>query len=96
MASRPRKGGEVWLYAFLMWTVDEGEWSVPHSGSLTPVKEARNPLYRGLGGPQGRSGWVWRSENYFPLPAFEPQPFWSGSVACKTCESFDVPWEMCW
>jgi hypothetical protein len=31
-------------------------WSTPRPGSLTPGKEPRYALYRGLGGPQGRSG----------------------------------------
>jgi len=73
MASRPRKGGELWLYAVLVSVVDEVEWSIPQSYRLTPVKEPRNPLYRWLGGPQGRSGRVWRSENYWPPLPFESQ-----------------------
>jgi hypothetical protein len=83
MTSRHRKGVEVWLYAALISTVDEGEWLIPHSGRLTPVKEQQNPLYRRLDGPQGLSGRVWRSENYLPPLAFEPQPSWSRSLLLK-------------
>jgi hypothetical protein len=32
-----------------------GGWSTPHPGCFTPGKENRYPLYRRLGGPQGRS-----------------------------------------
>jgi hypothetical protein len=35
--------------------VDEGGWSTPRPGRFIPGKEARYPLYRRLGGPQGRS-----------------------------------------
>ena len=35
-----------------MW----GGWLTPRPGRFTPGKESRYPLYRGLGGPQGRSG----------------------------------------
>ena len=42
----------------LTFTLDGGGWSASLSGrSLTPGK-TRYPLYRGLGGPQGWSGWV--------------------------------------
>jgi hypothetical protein len=36
-------------------TLDEGGWSTPRPGRFTPGKETRFPLYRRLGGPQGRS-----------------------------------------
>jgi hypothetical protein len=36
--------------------LDGGGWSTPRSGRFTPGKETRCPLYRRLGGPQGRSG----------------------------------------
>ena len=38
--------------------LDGGGWSTPRSGRFTPGKETRCPLYRRLGGPQGRSGQV--------------------------------------
>ena len=42
--------------------LDGGGWSTPWS--LYPCKDTRYPLNRRLGGPQGRSGWVW---NVSPL-----------------------------
>jgi hypothetical protein len=38
----------------------------------TPSLYSRERTGR-LGRPQGRFGWVWRRENIFPLPGFEPQ-----------------------
>jgi hypothetical protein len=35
-----------------------GGWSAPSSGHFTPGKDTRYPLYRRLGGPQGRFGRV--------------------------------------
>jgi hypothetical protein len=35
-----------------------GGWLAPRRGSFTPVKETQYPLYRKLGGPQGRFGHV--------------------------------------
>ena len=39
------------------WHLDRGGWSAPRPGRFIPGK-TRYPLYRRLGGPQGRSGWV--------------------------------------
>jgi ribosomal protein L3 len=33
-------------------------WSTPRPGRFTPEKETQYPLYKRLGGPQGRSGRV--------------------------------------
>ena len=38
------------------------------SAALPPRERPGNPLYTRLGGPQGRSGRVWKS---FPLPGFD-------------------------
>ena len=38
--------------------------------ALPPGKETRYPLYRWLGGPQGRSGRVWKIS---PSPSFDPR-----------------------
>jgi hypothetical protein len=46
----------------------EGEWSTPRPGRFTPEEEARYPLYRRLGGPQGRFG---RLRKITPLPGFD-------------------------
>jgi len=35
-----------------------GEWSAARPGRNLPPGKTRYPLYRRLGGPQGRSGWV--------------------------------------
>ena len=40
----------------------------PHPSRFTPAKEARYPLYRRLGGPQGRSG---RVRKISPPPGFD-------------------------
>ena len=40
-----------------------GEWSAARPGCTLPPEKTRYPFYRGLGGPQGRSG---RAENLFP------------------------------
>jgi hypothetical protein len=46
----------------------EGGWSTPRPGRFTPGKEVRYPLYRWLGGPQGRSG---RARKFSPPPGFD-------------------------
>jgi len=33
---------------------------MPRPGRFTPGQEIGYPLYRRLGGPEGRSGWVWK------------------------------------
>ena len=38
--------------------LDKGGWLTPSPGRFTPGKETRYPLYRRLGGLQGRSGRV--------------------------------------
>jgi len=40
--------------------LDGDEWSAAHPGHTLPPGKTRYPLYRRLGGPQGRSG---RAEN---------------------------------
>jgi hypothetical protein len=48
----------VWRYSStlsLTLALDEGGWSTSLPGRFTPGKETRYPLYRRLGGPQGRS-----------------------------------------
>ena len=34
------------------------EWSAAHPGCTLPPGKIRYPFYRGLGGPQDRSGWA--------------------------------------
>ena len=49
--------------------LEEGEWSVERPDRTLPPGKTRHTLYRGLGGPQGRSG---PAENLTP-PAFDPR-----------------------
>ena len=46
-----------------------GEWSAARPGRTLPPGKSRYPLYRRLGGPQGRSG---RAENLAPQ-GFDPR-----------------------
>ena len=58
--------------------------------ALTPGM-IQYPLYRRLGGPQGRSG---RLRNIFPLPGFDPwtvQPVASRYTDCTIPAHPDVP-----
>ena len=48
--------------------LERSEWSAAHPGCTVPLGRTQYPLYRRLGGPQGRSGWV---ENLIPL-GFDP------------------------
>ena len=43
--------------------LEGGEWSAARRGRTLPQGKTRYPLYRRLGGPQGRSG---RTENLAP------------------------------
>jgi len=43
--------------------LEESEWSAARPGRNLPPGKTRYPLYRRLGGPQGRSG---RAENLVP------------------------------
>jgi len=43
--------------------LEGGEWSAARPGRTLPPRKTRYPLYRRLGGPQGRSG---RAENLVP------------------------------
>ena len=49
--------------------LERGEWSAARPGRSLPPGKTRYPLYRSLGGPQGRSG---RAENLAPL-GFDPR-----------------------
>jgi hypothetical protein len=44
--------------------LEGGEWSAARPGRTLPPGKTRYPLYRRLGGPQGRSG---RAENLVPI-----------------------------
>ena len=69
-AVRPTEGVQVWLYSFLTTALEGGEGSASRPGrSLLPGK-TRYPLYRRLGGPQGRFGQV---RKISPPPGFDPR-----------------------
>jgi len=70
-ATKARGGGEWRCSSTLSLTsaLDGGEWSTPRPGRFTPGK-TRYPLYRRLGGPQGRSGQV---RKISLSPGFDPR-----------------------
>ena len=47
-----------------------GGWLTPRPDGFTPWKETDYPLYRSLGGPQGRSR---RERKISPSPGFDPR-----------------------
>jgi hypothetical protein len=47
-----------------------GGWSTSRPGRFTPGRETRYSLYRRLGRPQGRSGWL---RKISPPPGFDPR-----------------------
>jgi len=51
--------------------LEGGEWSAARPGRTLPPEKTRYPLYRRLGGPQGRSGQVRKISS---LPGFDPGP----------------------
>jgi hypothetical protein len=61
--------------------LEGGEWSAVRSGRTLPPGKTRHPLYRRLGGPQGRSGEV---RKIGPPPGFDPEPSSPYSVAILT------------
>jgi hypothetical protein len=50
--------------------LEGGEWSAARPDRTLPPGKARYPLYRRLGGPQGRSGQV---RKISPPPGFDPR-----------------------
>ena len=67
----PRGWVEVQLYSSMTAALDGGEWSAARLGRTLLLGKTRYPLYRRLGGSQGRSG---RAENLAP-PRFDPRTF---------------------
>ena len=53
-------GVEVWLYFCFNLGARWGGWLTPRLGRLTSCEESRYASYRRPGGPQGRSGRVWK------------------------------------
>jgi hypothetical protein len=60
----------VWLNSFTTSARDRGGWTTTHTVCFTLGKETQHSLYRGLGGPRGRSGTVRKTS---PPPGFEPR-----------------------
>jgi hypothetical protein len=52
--------------------LEGGEWSASRPGRTLPPAKTRYPLYRRLGGSQGRSGQV---RKISPPPGFDPRTF---------------------
>ena len=69
----PRGWVEVQLYSSTSAALEVGECSAGHSGRTLPLGKEWYPFYRGLGGPQGRSG---RAKNLVPtgIPSRTVQP----------------------
>ena len=65
----PRSWIDVQLYSSMTVALEGGEWSAARPGCTLPPGKTRYPLYRRLGGSQGRSG---RAENLAP-PGFDPR-----------------------
>ena len=65
----PREWVELKLYSSMTTALEGGEWSAARPGRTLPLGKTRYPLYRGLGGPQGQSGWV---ENLAPTGIWSP------------------------
>ena len=65
----PRGWVQLWLYSFMTTALEGGEWSATRLGPTLPPGKTRCPLYRRLGGPQGRSE---RAEN-LAAPGFDPR-----------------------
>ena len=61
--------------------LEGGEWSEARPGRTLSPGQTRYPLYRRLGGPQGRSGQV---RKISPPPGFDPGPSSPYSVAIPT------------
>jgi hypothetical protein len=69
-AVRPIGGLEVWLYPFMTSALEGDEGSASRPGRSLPPGKTRYPVYRRLGGPQGRSGQVRKISR---PPGFDPR-----------------------
>ena len=66
---RPIGGVEVQIYSFMTTALEGGEGSASRPSHSLPLGKTWYPLYRRLGGPQGRSGQV---RKILPPPGFDP------------------------
>jgi len=67
---KAHKGSRGVALIFLDHGTRTGEWSASRPGRSLPPGKTRYPLYRRLGGPQGRSGQV---RKISPPPGFDPR-----------------------
>jgi hypothetical protein len=58
--TKAQRGVEVSSTLSLTSALGGGGWSMPCPGRFTLAWKTRYPLHRRLGGPQSRSGWVWK------------------------------------
>ena len=91
-----RESRGIALLCFYTSVLEGGEGSASRSGRFLPLGKNRNPLYRRLGGPQGRSG---RAEKLAP-PVFYPrtvQPLVSRYTdwATRSTASLSNTFKMC-
>jgi hypothetical protein len=86
MPWRSRGGVEVWLYSFIDLVARWG-WVVNAMPQLLyPPGNTQYPLYRGLGGPQGRSEQVWKISPPLGFDPWTVQP-----VASRYADSYPGP-----
>ena len=64
------QGEYRYSYSFMTTALEGDEGSAPRPGRYLPPGKTRYPLYRRLGGPQGRSGQV---RKISPPPGFDPR-----------------------
>ena len=76
-----RRWVELYLYSSVTAAIEECEWSEARPGRILPPGKTRYPLYRRLGGPQGRSG---RAKNLAPTGFRSPDRPAPSSVAIPT------------
>jgi len=75
--------------------LEGGEWSAARPGRTLPPEKIRYPLYRRLGGPQGRSG---RAENLVPTgirsrtvqPVVSRYTDWATEPTNKICRKQEI------
>jgi hypothetical protein len=69
-AVRPIGGVQVYLYSSMTTALEGVEGSASCPGRSLPLGKTRCPMYRRLGGPEGRSGQV---RKISPPPGFDPR-----------------------
>ena len=69
-AMKTQRRTDLWLYSFFNLGARRVGWLTPRPGRFTPGKDTQYPLYRTLGGPQGRSR---RLRTISPLSGFHPR-----------------------